>query len=380
LFASSASRQSETVKIDYPVDLRLVAECVDTSVATMQELNPSLLRLTTPKDQTFDLHIPAGTKEKYQQAIALIPSDMRVWWHYHRVRSGDTLGSIAKKYHTTTEAIQKVNGLEGDDLRLESKLIIPLAPGRQSSTESTSSTKRPTTRYKIRKGDTILSVADRLNVSPENLRKWNHVKGNALKAGRTLTVYRGTDTGDTKETASRSRKNVKAETEEREEETKVSKSGRGHMERTASRSGRKSKAEKAEPEEETTTASKSKRGSKASRNKKKASEAEEEAPSASKSSRQGKARKADSRSTKSKKSEEAADTRKSRRGEKSEEADSEASTRKGRHGSKVKAARAKDEEDASPSKSRHPAKSSRSAKKADASGGEAAHHTRRTAR
>ena len=36
----------------YPVDLRLVAECVDTSVDYLQELNPSLLRMTTPKDET----------------------------------------------------------------------------------------------------------------------------------------------------------------------------------------------------------------------------------------------------------------------------------------------------------------------------------------
>ena len=47
----------DTVKIDYPVDLRLVAECVDTSASTMQDLNPSLLRLTTPKDREFELHL-----------------------------------------------------------------------------------------------------------------------------------------------------------------------------------------------------------------------------------------------------------------------------------------------------------------------------------
>src|ERR1700690_784531 len=39
----------DTIKIGYPIDLRLVAECVDASAADLQELNPSLLRLTTPK-------------------------------------------------------------------------------------------------------------------------------------------------------------------------------------------------------------------------------------------------------------------------------------------------------------------------------------------
>ena len=59
----------DAVKIDYPVDLRLVAECIDISASTMQDLNPSLLRLTTPKDREFELHLPVGTKDRYLAAI-----------------------------------------------------------------------------------------------------------------------------------------------------------------------------------------------------------------------------------------------------------------------------------------------------------------------
>ena len=51
--APEPAPQIDQVTIDYPVDLRLVAECVDTSVDYLQELNPSLLRMTTPKDQTL---------------------------------------------------------------------------------------------------------------------------------------------------------------------------------------------------------------------------------------------------------------------------------------------------------------------------------------
>src|SRR6266550_3136835 len=80
----------DTVKIDYPVDLRLVAECVDAPAATLQELNPSLLRWTTPKNQEFELRLPAGTKASYLSAIQAIPQDMRVWWRYHKIAPGDT--------------------------------------------------------------------------------------------------------------------------------------------------------------------------------------------------------------------------------------------------------------------------------------------------
>src|SRR5450432_786033 len=68
----------DAVKVDYSVDLRLAAPCIDVSPATLQDLNPSLLRLTTPADQSFELRLPVGTKERYQAAIEPIPAEMRV--------------------------------------------------------------------------------------------------------------------------------------------------------------------------------------------------------------------------------------------------------------------------------------------------------------
>jgi len=88
----------DKVEINYPVDLRLVAECVDTSVATLQELNPSLLRMTTPKDSAFSLRIPAGTAAVYQRSIAAIPKDMRVAWRYHKVSGGAAIPHDAACY------------------------------------------------------------------------------------------------------------------------------------------------------------------------------------------------------------------------------------------------------------------------------------------
>src|SRR5690242_15487734 len=120
----------DTVKIDYPIDLRLVAECVDATPEDLQELNPSLLRLTTPKDQTFELHLPAGKKEKFLTAVAEIPADKRVWWRYHKVQAGETLAGIARTYRTTAKAISEVNNLDGGPLDADAKLVIPIAPGK----------------------------------------------------------------------------------------------------------------------------------------------------------------------------------------------------------------------------------------------------------
>jgi membrane-bound lytic murein transglycosylase D len=181
--------QYDTVKIDYPVDLRLVAECVDVSAGALQDLNPSLLRLTTPKDREFELHLPAGTKDRYLNAIATIPPDMRVWWRFHKVMPGDTLTSIARSYHTSAQVIAQANNLDGDqDLRAESKLIIPIAPGKQTAGDVASYSHRATI-YKIRKGDTVQTVADNFGVPTSMVRRWNHLKGDSLHGRRILYVH-----------------------------------------------------------------------------------------------------------------------------------------------------------------------------------------------
>lgn len=183
--------ESDAVKINYPVDLRLVAECVDASVDMLQELNPSLLRMTTPKQGEFELRLPLGTKDKYLEAIAVIPDDKRVAWRYHRVASGETLAEIAKKYRTSGRAIADANGIdEADDISAQAKLIIPAAAPR--SGDAMAFSKKPF-RYRVRKGDTVLSIADDFGVPAERLRKWNRIRGNDVRKGRVLLIYRPVD-------------------------------------------------------------------------------------------------------------------------------------------------------------------------------------------
>jgi membrane-bound lytic murein transglycosylase D len=184
----------DVVKIDYPLDLRLAAECVDVPVAQMEELNPSLLRGTTPKGHGFDLHLPAGTREKYETAIAAIPVDKRVFWRYHRVEPGETLAGIAKKYHTTEHAIAQANNLEPEASLREARLVIP-ATGTAPSEGKIGYSKRAT-RYKVHTGDTVLSVAGDFGVPADKVRTWNHLKGNQLQHGKVLLIYKPVNSPD----------------------------------------------------------------------------------------------------------------------------------------------------------------------------------------
>ena len=178
----------DTVRINYTVDLRLVAECIDVQPSELQELNPSLLRMTTPKSH-FDLHLLVGTGEKYQAAIAAIPEGMRVSWRYHTVASGETLMSLARTYRTPMKTIATANQLDiSDTLEAGAKLVIPIAPGRHNGGDGQTYARRLTV-YRVRKNDTLESVSNNLGIAPATIRRWNRMKGDSLAGHRVLYVH-----------------------------------------------------------------------------------------------------------------------------------------------------------------------------------------------
>jgi membrane-bound lytic murein transglycosylase D len=157
--------------------------------------------MATPDDPSFELHLPAGTAEKFSAEIADIPADKWVSWRRHRVEAGETLTSISKKYHVTPVAIADANSLDRRAaLDPGEKLIIPAA--------APSETKRRLVTYRVRKGDTFLGIADRFSVEPDDLRKWNRLKSNHVGRGMVLRIYTlgGTPEAKTSRTRTASKK------------------------------------------------------------------------------------------------------------------------------------------------------------------------------
>jgi membrane-bound lytic murein transglycosylase D len=173
----------DTVTVSGSIDLRLVADIVNVPVQQIVGLNPSLLRMITPPDEPYDLHLPTGSKSAFMEAIAEIPPDKRTAWRYHRVQPDDTLPALAKTYRVSAADIAFVNQIEPTaDISGEDALIIPTVPPAASGMQ------RSSARYRVEREDTLVTLADRFNVTTEQLRRWNHLRSSAIRPGQTLFV------------------------------------------------------------------------------------------------------------------------------------------------------------------------------------------------
>jgi membrane-bound lytic murein transglycosylase D len=94
------------------------------------------------------------------------------------VKDGETLGDIATSLHSRATEIATVNEIAaGDPPKAGDELVIPVATAAGRAQ-----------RYTARRGDTLVTVADRFGVAVEDLRAWNHLSSNKLTPGRALFV------------------------------------------------------------------------------------------------------------------------------------------------------------------------------------------------
>ena len=171
----------EPVKLDHQISLNLVADASGADVDDLRMLNPELLRGLTPNEPDFVLNLPAGTKKTFEENIQQVPEEKWTSWRLHAAADGETLPGIAREYRVTVASLESANHLEAHAAVPAGFLLnVPVAP--------------PSVRlirYRVQRGDTLERIAERFDVTVEELRRWNHIYGNHVRRGVRLRIYAG---------------------------------------------------------------------------------------------------------------------------------------------------------------------------------------------
>jgi membrane-bound lytic murein transglycosylase D len=117
----------DTVILESPVDLEIVAQCTDVTLEEIKQLNPELRRWCTPPDVAgYLLKIPEGRENIFLEKLSEIPEEKRLTVDIYNVKKGDTLIKIAKKTRIPLKVIRELNrDKDLDPLRIGEKLSIP---------------------------------------------------------------------------------------------------------------------------------------------------------------------------------------------------------------------------------------------------------------
>lgn len=102
----------DEVTIDRCLDLKVVAREIGCTFEELKELNPELLRNYTPPNvKNYKLRVPVGKKQKFLAAYESMPSPKETSWVRHKIKKGETVSTIASRYGVSQYAIMAANNL-----------------------------------------------------------------------------------------------------------------------------------------------------------------------------------------------------------------------------------------------------------------------------
>lgn len=198
----------DTVIVDRPIDLKTVADILSVSVDEIRELNPELLRdVTPPQYSNYPLRVPAGTSEIFSRKYSELPA--KELYTMHKVKKGETVSTIAKKYGVSPFDILQANSLSkkyriypGDYLKIPGYADSGIDRKQSAKNENPDSinqrtkviasenqVKKENLRYQVKPGDTLTEIADKFKTDVSTLGQVNGIRdSDEIKVGDTIKI------------------------------------------------------------------------------------------------------------------------------------------------------------------------------------------------
>lgn len=184
-----APMEFETIQVEGRTDFKAIARSCQVEPAVICELNPQYTRHCTPDGGASTVRIPKGSAEGCVAELARIPKAERTVETYvaatieHKVKRGETLSRIAKKYGTTVVAIADANGIKNyRKIRTGQVLAIPGADYHPSTPENPGI-------HTVRRGETLSGISAKYAIKMDDLLAWNDIKSrDLLQTGQKLVV------------------------------------------------------------------------------------------------------------------------------------------------------------------------------------------------
>lgn len=189
------------------VDMTAAAQIAGISLKELYQLNPGFNRWATDPDGPHRLLVPASLPQDFEAQIAALPVPERVTVESYKVKKGDTLYRVARQFGVTPAELKKLNNLKSDSVpvgrtltvtraRISPEFVALNAEMHLDRSTVSAGGKVSRSSYKVRRGDTLSSVARRHGVSVKDLARWNGISSKSrVHAGQRLTLQTRASSG-----------------------------------------------------------------------------------------------------------------------------------------------------------------------------------------
>ncbi len=186
-------RGAETYRIRRGDNLASIAQRFDVTVDNLKAWNGLRSSRITAGDSLLVRpgRAPQGQASGAPSSPRTSPSSS-IGASRYRIRRGDALATIAKRHNVTVEQLRAWNGLRSN--RIHAGDYLNLGPGEAGASRGSSAVRQRAAaetsgdQYRIRQGDTLSGIATQFGVTIEQLKSWNRLRGNRIRAGNYLTV------------------------------------------------------------------------------------------------------------------------------------------------------------------------------------------------
>lgn len=184
--------QVETVKVPGGTDLLALAKACGMKWSEFHKLNPHFRRQVSPPNSVIDAYLPERVMANAADYLESPNSRPFAGYKRYKIRKGDSWYRIASRYGVPVAVLKSVNDRKSNIIRPGQYIMIPGKGSSQSIYASKASNTRRTAQsranYRVRKGDSLWSIANRYKVSVATLKRANGLNSSKLKEGQKLYI------------------------------------------------------------------------------------------------------------------------------------------------------------------------------------------------
>ena len=185
----------ETIALEKSADIAVLARVAGLKPNVLREYNPELRQSATPTEAGYQLKLPVENKNGFIAAWNAIPEEERFAPQFvvHRVRYGESLWTISKKYNVSIHDLAAVNKIRNrNKVRVGQKLNVPLKGGRVWGNGDNGGPPGYSKRvYRVKRGDTLGQIAENFGTRASKIRRWNNLKygSHLIHVGQKLVIW-----------------------------------------------------------------------------------------------------------------------------------------------------------------------------------------------